>query len=60
MECSGFIGGWTASLRFVGFIVDDVCTTGDSIIKACEKAEEGAPRRATFCGWTGKRAGLKP
>ena len=45
-----FIEGWDGAKGSSVFIVDDVCTTGDSIIKACEKAEQAGYRvAATFC-----------
>jgi orotate phosphoribosyltransferase len=45
-----FIEGWDGAAGSSVFIVDDVCTTGDSILKACEKAEEAGYRvAATFC-----------
>jgi orotate phosphoribosyltransferase len=45
-----FIEGWDGLPGSKVVIVDDVCTTGDSIIKACDKAEEaGYSVAATFC-----------
>jgi orotate phosphoribosyltransferase len=45
-----FIEGWDGLPGSRVVIVDDVCTTGDSILKACEKAEEaGYSVAATFC-----------
>jgi orotate phosphoribosyltransferase len=45
-----FIEGWDGATGAAVVIVDDVCTTGDSILKACEKAEEAGYRvAATFC-----------
>ena len=45
-----FIEGWDGLPGSRVVIVDDVCTTGDSILKACEKAEEaGYDIAATFC-----------
>src|SRR5678815_4831707 len=45
-----FIEGWDGLPGSRVVIVDDVCTTGDSILKACEKAEEaGYDLSATFC-----------
>jgi orotate phosphoribosyltransferase len=45
-----FIEGWDGARGDAVVIVDDVCTTGDSILKACEKAEEAGYRvAATFC-----------
>jgi len=45
-----FIEGWDGASGSTVFIVDDVCTTGDSILKACEKVEEAGYRvAATFC-----------
>ena len=45
-----FIEGWDGLPGSRVVIVDDVCTTGDSILKACEKAEEaGYVVAATFC-----------
>src|SRR5262245_23204306 len=45
-----FIEGWDGAAGSRVVIVDDVCTTGDSILKACEKAEEaGYQVIATFC-----------
>ena len=45
-----FIEGWDGSPGSRVVIVDDVCTTGDSILKACEKAEQaGYKVAATFC-----------
>ena len=35
-----FIEGWDGLPGSRVVIVDDVCTTGDSILKACDKAEE--------------------
>jgi orotate phosphoribosyltransferase len=45
-----FIEGWDGLPGSKVVIVDDVCTTGDSILKACDKAEEaGYGVAATFC-----------
>jgi orotate phosphoribosyltransferase len=45
-----FIEGWDGAPGSRVVIVDDVCTTGDSILRACEKAEEaGYKVAATFC-----------
>jgi orotate phosphoribosyltransferase len=45
-----FIEGWDGLPGSRVVIVDDVCTTGDSILKACQKAEEaGYVVAATFC-----------
>jgi orotate phosphoribosyltransferase len=45
-----FIEGWDGLPGSRVVIVDDVCTTGDSILKACERAEEaGYSVAATFC-----------
>jgi orotate phosphoribosyltransferase len=45
-----FIEGWDGLAGSRVVIVDDVCTTGDSILKACDKAEEaGYDVAATFC-----------
>ena len=45
-----FIEGWDGLPGSRVVVVDDVCTTGDSILKACEKAEEaGYVVAATFC-----------
>jgi len=45
-----FIEGWDGAPGSKVIIVDDVCTTGDSIFKACEKAEEaGYKVAATLC-----------
>ena len=45
-----FIEGWDGLPGSRVVVVDDVCTTGDSILKACEIAEEaGYVVAATFC-----------
>jgi len=45
-----FIEGWDGLAGSRVVVVDDVCTTGDSILKACERAEEaGYSVAATFC-----------
>jgi orotate phosphoribosyltransferase len=45
-----FIEGWDGLPESKVVVVDDVCTTGDSILKACDKAEEaGYGIAATFC-----------
>jgi len=45
-----FIEGWDGLAGSKVVVVDDVCTTGDSILKACDKAEEaGYVVAATFC-----------
>ena len=45
-----YIEGWDGIPGSRVVIVDDVCTTGDSILKACDKAEEaGYDIAATFC-----------
>jgi orotate phosphoribosyltransferase len=45
-----FIEGWDGAPGSRVVIVDDVCTTGDSIIKACEKVEQaGYKVAATLC-----------
>jgi orotate phosphoribosyltransferase len=45
-----FIEGWDGPSAARVVIVDDVCTTGESILKACERAEEAGYRVvATFC-----------
>src|SRR5262245_10737499 len=44
------IEGWDGAPGSRVVIVDDVCTSGDSILKACERAEEAGYRVvATFC-----------
>jgi orotate phosphoribosyltransferase len=42
-----FIEGWDGLAGSKVVIVDDVCTTGDSILKACEKVEEAGYQVAT-------------
>ena len=45
-----FIEGWDGLPGSHVIIVDDVCTTGDSILRACDKAEEaGYKVAAAFC-----------
>src|ERR1044072_9503369 len=45
-----FIEGWDGAPGSQVVIVDDVCTSGDSIIKACELAESAGYRvAATLC-----------
>ena len=45
-----FIEGWDGKPGSKVVIVDDVCTSGDSILKAAEKAEQaGYQVAATFC-----------
>jgi orotate phosphoribosyltransferase len=45
-----FIEGWDGLPGSRVVIVDDVCTSGDSILKACDKAEEvGYVVAAVFC-----------
>lgn len=45
-----FIEGWDGLPGSRVVVVDDVCTTGDSILKACDRAEEaGYSVAATFC-----------
>jgi orotate phosphoribosyltransferase len=45
-----FIEGWDGLAGSKVLVVDDVCTTGDSILKACDMAEEaGYGVAATFC-----------
>lgn len=45
-----FIEGWDGLAGAKVVVVDDVCTTGDSILKACDRAEEaGYIVAATFC-----------
>jgi orotate phosphoribosyltransferase len=45
-----FIEGWDGLSGAKVVVVDDVCTTGDSILTACDKAEEAGYRvAATFC-----------
>ena len=45
-----FIEGWDGLPGSKVVVVDDVCTTGDSILRACDKAEEaGYSVAATFC-----------
>ena len=45
-----FIEGWDGASGSKVIIVDDVCTTGDSILKACEKVEQaGYKVAATLC-----------
>ena len=45
-----FIEGWDGVSGSRVVVVDDVCTTGESILKACERAEEaGYKVAATLC-----------
>jgi orotate phosphoribosyltransferase len=45
-----FIEGWDGMSGSRVVVVDDVCTTGESILKACERAEEaGYQVAATLC-----------
>jgi orotate phosphoribosyltransferase len=45
-----FIEGWDGLPGSKVIVVDDVCTSGDSILKACDKAEEaGYSVAATLC-----------
>jgi orotate phosphoribosyltransferase len=45
-----FIEGWDGLPGAHVVVVDDVCTTGDSILKACDKVEDaGYKVAATFC-----------
>jgi len=44
-----FIEGWDGLPGSRVVVVDDVCTTGDSILKACEKAEEAGYEGCRVC-----------